>query len=91
MGNSSKRLRACRTSRVACPKGYENESELLCDGGVSGHQGLHDDPAYQVGHGTDTEDDHVAGGLALETSEGKGLSSLLGIGEECAGAFVDEE
>ena len=50
---------------------------LLCDGRVSGHQGLHDDPTHKVGHGADAEDNHVARRLALEACEGEGRTSLL--------------
>lgn len=69
----------------------ENESGLLGDGGVAGHQGLHDDPADEVGYGAQAEDNHVARGLALETGESECRARFLGVGEQHAGTLVDEE
>ena len=44
---------------------------LQHDGLVLRYERLHDDPTDEVGHGTDAEDDHIGGRLALEPEEGE--------------------
>ena len=56
--------------------------DLLCDGFVLGYEGLHDEPANEVGYGTVAEDDHVASGFACGSEELEGVAEFVGIGEE---------
>ena len=44
------------------------------DGLVLRHESLHDEPADEVSHGTNAEDNHIAGGL---TAEAKGVERGL--------------
>ena len=54
---------------------------LFHDNGlVLRNQYLHDNPANQIGHGADAEDDEVTGRFALEAHEGKGNQYLLASG-----------
>lgn len=60
------------------------ELALFRDGLVLGHEGLHNEPADEVGYGTVAEDDHIACGLACGSEELEGIAEPVGIGEEHA-------
>ena len=59
------------------------------DGLVLRYKGLHDAPADEVGNGTEGEDNHVGGRLALEAHDGEGSALSLSPSEEDTRAEVD--
>ena len=64
--------------------------ELLYHVGlVLRHKCLHDDPANEVGNGTDAEDHHVGSRLTVEAEESKGDTLLCCPVEELTRAEVD--
>ena len=78
---------ACRSNRLHLLHHY---MDLLHDDGlVLGHKSFHNDPANEVSHGTDAEDDEIAGRFTLEAH--KGHLTLVGVCEEHARTFVNEE
>ena len=59
------------------------------NGFVLRNQYLHDNPANQIGHGADAEDDEVTGRFTLEAHESH--LALVGIGEEHTRTLINKE